>query len=81
MQYNSLFSFRRLYKRNSPFFFFLVDGIGKPGGFEYRVWNRKKPGLYIIEFSPLLEYQYFNKYHQGTLLRIEFATTFPQYVL
>ena len=29
----------------------------------------------------LLKYQCFRKCNEGTLLRIEFATTFPQYVL
>ena len=28
-----------------------------------------------------LNYQYFDKFYEGTLLKIKFATTFPQYVL
>ena len=29
----------------------------------------------------LLKYQYFEEFYEGTLLKIKFATTFPQYVL
>ena len=36
---------------------------------------------YFFEHLEQLEYQHFDKYYQGTLLRIKFATTFPQYVL
>ena len=28
-----------------------------------------------------LKYQYFEKFFKGTLFKIKFATTFPQYVL
>ena len=28
-----------------------------------------------------LKYQYFEKFYEGTLFKIKFATTFPQYVL
>ena len=28
-----------------------------------------------------LKYQYFEKFFEGTLFKIKFATTFPQYVL
>ena len=28
-----------------------------------------------------LKYQFFEKFFEGTLFRIKFATTFPQYVL
>ena len=29
----------------------------------------------------LLKYQYFNNFFEGTLFKIKFAKTFPQYVL
>ena len=29
----------------------------------------------------MLKYQYFEKLYEGTLFKIKFATTFPQYVL
>ena len=29
----------------------------------------------------MLKYQYFEKFFEGTLFKIKFSTTFPQYVL
>ena len=43
------------------------------------LWVLVAMGTHFHVFT--LKYQYFEKFFEGTLFKMKFATTFPQYVL